>query len=58
LIRILESEDEDEDEDEDKNENDLWADASEDATFVRPAHIIEALLGDDAPTEIFGDGLV
>jgi hypothetical protein len=52
LVKVLEDEDEDED------EGDLWTDANEDATSVRPAHITEALLGEDVPAEASGVGLV
>jgi hAT family C-terminal dimerisation region len=48
LIRVLE----------DEGEDDLWTDAREDATFVRPAHTTEALRGEDVPTEAFEDELV
>jgi hypothetical protein len=56
LIRVLE--DEDEDKNEDKGEDDLWTDAREDAIFVRPAYITEALREEDVPTEAFEDELV
>jgi hypothetical protein len=56
LIKVLE--DENEDEDEDEGEDDLWTDAREDATFVRPAHTTEALRGKDVPTEAFEDELI
>jgi hypothetical protein len=52
LVTVLESEDEDE------GEDDLWTDAREDATFIRPAYTIEALRGEDVPTEAFEDKLV
>ena len=52
MVKVLENEDEDEDED------DLWTDAREDATFVRPAYIIKALRGKDVPTEASEDKLV
>jgi hypothetical protein len=56
LVKVLKNEDENEDEDED--EGDLWTDANEDATFVRPAHTTEALLGEDVPVEASGVGLI
>jgi hypothetical protein len=52
LVTDLESEDEDE------GEDDLWTDAREDATFIRPAYTIEALRGEDVPTEASEDKLV
>jgi hypothetical protein len=52
LITVLKSEDEDE------GEDDLWTDAREDATVVRPAYIIEVLRGEDVPTEASEDKLV
>jgi hypothetical protein len=52
LVKVLKDEDEDEDED------DLWTDAGEDATFVRPAHTTEVLRGGDGPTEASEEELV
>jgi hAT family C-terminal dimerisation region len=48
LVKLLENEDEDED--------DLWTDAGEDTTFVRPAHT--AFRGKDVPTVASEDELI
>jgi hypothetical protein len=42
---------EDEGKGEGEGEDDLWINARKDTTFVRPAHITEALRDEDAPAE-------
>jgi hypothetical protein len=54
LVKVLENDEEEEEE----GEDDLWTDAREDATFVRPASTTEAFRGEDVPTEISEDELV